>query len=141
MIAPGPDLPGELGETGEAYAEMAVVQSRENANLFVAHAYPGLTAADPAALERLSESYGLAEEPETASADPFTQPVLFITGRQDHVVGYDDAWDRIEHYPQATFAALEAAGHNLHLDQPVLTAALITDWLVRVQAHRRQCSH
>lgn len=124
----------ELGEAGDAYAEMAVVHTPDNARAFVEHAYPGLTSADQDALERISEHYALAEEPEKASPAPFTQPTLLVTGRQDQVVGYRDAWARVGHYPRATFVALDAAGHNVHLDQPAVTTALVTNWLERVAA-------
>ena len=136
VIARDPRALAELGDAAGSYEEMAVVQTRENADAFLAHAHPGLTAADPAALERLARSYALEVEPEIASPAPFAQPALFVTGRQDHVVGYEDAWDRIEHYPRATFAVVDSAGHNLHLDQPGLVAALISEWLSRVRRSR-----
>jgi hypothetical protein len=89
---------------------------------FIDYVYPGLGAADEAALQRIASRYALDHEPEDASS-PFTQPSLFITGRQDQVVGYRDAWARIEHYPRSTFAALDAAGHNVHLDQATWSVA------------------
>src|SRR5699024_505531 len=104
VMARDPRALAELGDAAGSYEEMAVVQTRENADAFLAHAHPGLTAADPGALQRLARSYALEVEPEIASPAPFAQPALFVTGRQDHVVGYEDAWDRIEHYPRATFA-------------------------------------
>ena len=123
-----------LGDAAGEYAELAVVQTPDNARSFLEHVNPGLLAADQDALTRISEHYSLDEEPEDASPAPFTPPSLFVTGRQDQVVGYRDAWARVEHYPRATYAVLDAAGHNLHLDQPDVTAALVTDWLRRVSA-------
>ena len=120
----------------EDYAEMAVVQSPANARAFRQHALPGLRAADQEGLARIAERYAFDREPEDASPEPFTQPCLVVTGRQDHVVGYTDAWARIEHYPRATFVTLDSGGHNVHLDRPVLVAALLTDWLERVAADR-----
>lgn len=123
-----------LGEAGELYAEVAVVQSPENSEAFLEHAFPGLSCADEDAMERISQRYALDEEPEIASPEPFIQPSLFITARQDQVVGYQDAWFQMEHYPRATFATLDAAGHNVHLDQPAITHALIAEWLQRMRA-------
>jgi pimeloyl-ACP methyl ester carboxylesterase len=57
---------------------------------------------------------------------------LFITGKQDQIVGYQDAWNRLEHYPRASFAVLDAAGHNVHLERQLLVEALIRDWLNRI---------
>lgn len=124
-----------LGEAAEAYAEMAVVLSPANGAAFVDHVYPGIVAADEAAMDRIAKQYLFAEEPEVAWPDAFTLPSLFIAGRQDHVVGYRDAWAHIEHYPRATYAMLDAAGHNVHLEQPAVTAALVTEWLARVATH------
>lgn len=120
----------------EDYAELAVVQSPANARAFRQHALPGLRAADQEGLARIAERYAFDREPEDASPEPFTQPCLVVTGRQDHVVGYVDAWARIEHYPRATFVTLDSGGHNVHLDRPGLVAALLTDWLERVAADR-----
>lgn len=123
-----------LGEVADAYAELAVVHTADNARAFVEQVRPGLISADQEAMERISRSYALDVEPEDTSPEPFTRPSLFVTGRQDHVVGYRDAWARVEHYPRATFVVLDGAGHNLQIDQPTLTAALVADWLVRVAA-------
>jgi pimeloyl-ACP methyl ester carboxylesterase len=49
------------------------------------------------------------------------------------VVGYNAQWDLLEHYPRATFAVLDRAGHALPHEQPGLSKALITEWLVRVR--------
>lgn len=122
-----------LGPAGEHYEEMAVVQTRESSDAFMVHAYPGLTKADQDALSRLAENYALEAEPEETSPEPFTQPTLFLTARQDQVVGYKDAWAQMNHYPRATFATLDAAGHNVHLDRPGIVHALMTDWLARMR--------
>jgi len=64
---------------------------------------------------------------------PFPAPALFMMGRQDHVVGYRDAWDIIEDYPRATFAVFDRAGHLLGGEQPQLWPALVDEWLDRVE--------
>ncbi|WP_432487972.1 alpha/beta fold hydrolase [Kineococcus sp. SYSU DK018] len=122
------------GAAAEDYAEMAVVQSVESARAFLEHVQPGLDAADEEGLARIATRYALEREPEDADPELFTQPCLMISARQDQVVGYEDAWARREHYPRGTFVVLDAAGHNVHLDQSVLTAALIEEWLQRVRA-------
>lgn len=139
VLVADPLLLTELGEAaGAAYREVAVTQTRHNAAAFLAHVYPGLQAGDPVGLDRIAARYAFDREPEDASPAPFTQPALFITGRQDHVVGYRDALARLEHYPRASFAVLDAAGHNVHLDQPAAAATLLTQWLqeVRLTLHR-----
>jgi pimeloyl-ACP methyl ester carboxylesterase len=118
------------------YAEMAVVQSPEGWALFRDHALPGLRSFRPEVIERLRARYPLTADPEAGSA-PFLRPTLLVAGRHDHVVGYRSATALVErHYPHATTAVLDRAGHNVHLDQPVLTAALLDDWLSRVELAR-----
>ncbi|WP_028045811.1 alpha/beta fold hydrolase [Cellulomonas sp. URHE0023] len=118
------------------YADMAVVQSAEGWALFRDHALPGLRAFRPEVIDRLQARYALTKEPE-AGSPPFLRPTLLVTGRQDHVVGHRSAAALVErHYPHATTAVLDRAGHNVHLDQPVLTAALLDDWLSRMDVDR-----
>jgi pimeloyl-ACP methyl ester carboxylesterase len=66
-------------------------------------------------------------------ARPFEAPALFVMGRQDHVCGYRDAWSILENYPRATFAVLDRAGHLAAAEQPALFAALVREWLDRVE--------
>jgi pimeloyl-ACP methyl ester carboxylesterase len=121
-----------LGAALDQYRDDAVVESMDDARAFLEHVLPGLVGADQKALERIAERYSLDREPEDAHPEPFVQPTLHITGRQDDVVGYCDAWSRIEHYPRATFATLDAAGHNILFEQHRLCAALVADWLARI---------
>lgn len=45
---------------------------------------------------------------------PFEIPTLIITGRQDRMTGYQDAWDLIENIPWATFDSLDRASLFFH---------------------------
>jgi pimeloyl-ACP methyl ester carboxylesterase len=63
----------------------------------------------------------------------FEYPALILTGRQDDVVGYHDAWKLIEDYPRATFAVLDMAGHNLQIEQTDVFNALVHNWLNRIE--------
>ncbi|WP_342471963.1 alpha/beta hydrolase [Metasolibacillus sp. FSL H7-0170] len=60
-------------------------------------------------------------------------PTLIITGRQDNVVGYHDAWRLIEDYPRATFSVLDMAGHNLQIEQTDVFNTLVHNWLDRLE--------
>ena len=127
------DVEALLGSAVDQYREDAVVESADDARSFQRYILPGLEGADRAALDRISANYALDHEPEEAHPTPFTQPTLHIAGRQDDVVGYSDAWHRVEHYPRASFAVLDAAGHNILFEQAALCSALITDWLARIR--------
>jgi pimeloyl-ACP methyl ester carboxylesterase len=67
---------------------------------------------------------------------PFAGPALILTGRQDDITGYADQYPLLPHYPRATFAVLDVAGHNLQIEQPDLFYALVSEWLDRVPRPR-----
>jgi pimeloyl-ACP methyl ester carboxylesterase len=125
-----------LGAALAQYREGAVVESTADARAFLQYILPGLDGVDQRAMDRIAENYSLDREPEDAHPEPFVQPTLHLTGRQDDVVGYSDAWSRIGHYPRASFAALDAAGHNILFEQPELCSGLVADWLARVRQGR-----
>jgi pimeloyl-ACP methyl ester carboxylesterase len=70
-------------------------------------------------------------------ASVFEKPTLILTGRQDTHVGYRDALTIIEHYPRATLAILERAGHALGVEQESLFRVLINEWLDRVEEYQQ----
>lgn len=50
--------------------------------------------------------YAFTFDPDQLSA-PFEKPVLILTGRQDGIAGYQDAWQLLANYPQAAYAVLD----------------------------------
>lgn len=129
-----------LAAAGQArgdYEAMTVVQSEATLDAFTRYALPGLRGANQTILERVAAEYALSAEPEIAHPAPFEAPSLHLFGRQDHVTGYEDGWKLRDHYVRGTYAVLDAAGHNAHLERPDLTAALVKDWLVRTSASAR----
>jgi pimeloyl-ACP methyl ester carboxylesterase len=128
-----PDLLESLDPADAAdYAEVAVIQPPEGWNRFRETVLPGLRAFDPSVTDRIANKYSLSVEPEDRSPT-FEAPTVVITGRQDHVVGFQDQAALLGHYPRATFAVLDMAGHNAHLDQPELTSGLLDEWLARME--------
>lgn len=120
------------GEARDSFEEMSVVQTAVTLAAFIEAVLPGLREADGAVIDRIASNYALQTEPEDAHPAPFLAPSLHIFGRQDHVVGYEDGWKLRDHYVRGTYVALDAAGHNVHLEQPEITAALVRDWLRRM---------
>ena len=89
---------------------------------------------DPEFLSRIRErpdkyafSFDVDDVPE-----PFAGPSLIITGRQDAIVGYRDAWNILDKYPRATYVVLDRAGHPLE-EKEGLVNVLINEWLDRVE--------
>lgn len=120
----------------EAYAEMAVVQTAENWRRFARSALPGIRAADEGAMRRIGELYELPVPPGERLVG-FEHPVLVVAGKQDAVVGFEDQWALARRFPRSTYAALDAAGHNVHLDQPEQVRALLRAWARSCLAARR----
>lgn len=130
VLVAAPDvLAAAEPELAQAYAEMAVVQSAEGLAEFAATVKVGLDAADEEMVERISRRY----VPSDGGAElGFAGPTLVVTGRQDQVVGFRDQLALLDRYPRATFAVLDTAGHNAHLERPGVVGALLTDWLDRI---------
>jgi pimeloyl-ACP methyl ester carboxylesterase len=98
--------------------------------------------ADVVGVIQTAETWRRAAEevlPGEAAADAATileVPTLILAGRQDSSTGYRDTWRILEHYPRATFAVLDRAGHALQIEQPALLDALVEEWLDRVEEQR-----
>jgi len=137
VIAENPAFMAELAPAdAEAFGGMAVVQDRVRWERFRDEVLCGIRMADMPFLQKISERYGCSFDVD-ALPEPFAKPVLMLTGRQDHAVGYQDAWRLLENYPRATFAVLDRGGHNVHIEQPQLFNALMGEWLDRVQESMR----
>jgi pimeloyl-ACP methyl ester carboxylesterase len=119
----GPELAAE-------FRSYLVVQTPETLRRFQEAVAPGVALADAAAMERMAARWQLRTPPE--QGPPFANPTLIVAGRQDATVGYGGAWPLLDHYPRATFAVLDRAGHALPHEQVGLLTALLAEWLDRV---------
>jgi pimeloyl-ACP methyl ester carboxylesterase len=115
------------------FASFAVVQTQRTWERTRDEVIAGLELADTSFLSRLqSQGYAFSFDVDGPSAR-FEKPTLILVGRQDAMVGYRDAWPLLESYPRATFAVLDRAGHNLPIEQERLFAALVEEWVERVE--------
>jgi pimeloyl-ACP methyl ester carboxylesterase len=117
---------GDLGD--EDFRGYFVVQTPEMLERYERHVAPAAALVDHAALERISEQWDLP----AAEGPPYDGPTLLVAGRLDSTVGYAAAADLLGHYPHASLAVVDDAGHALPHERPELLRALVTDWLVRV---------
>ena len=92
---------------------------------------PSAKLVDKAALTRVFAQWELRDRPE--AADTYPHPVLILAGRQDATAGYAGPLELAKHYPRATVAVLDRAGHALLHEQPELVQAHIAEWLQRVR--------
>jgi len=123
------ELEPDLAKDFQAFA---VVQSRKLLELMKANVYPAVEIADHKFLDKLDDHYGFSFDVDKLP-EPFTAPTLILTGRQDSMAGYHDAWHILENYPRGTFVVLDRAGHGLGIEQENLFRALVSEWLDRVE--------
>jgi pimeloyl-ACP methyl ester carboxylesterase len=121
-------------ELAAEFRNYLVVHTPETLRRFQETVAPGVALVDRAALERIFARWQLRTAPEQAPA--YANPTLILAGRQDATVGYAGSWRLLEHYPRATFAVLDRAGHGLPHEQVGLLTALLAEWLDRVGEHR-----
>ena len=134
-----PDFVSAIKEDERMILQVAVVQSLERLAGFRAAIKPGLAVADHAFLKRVAANPAFSFDVDKPG-EPFPAPALIVTGRQDSLCGYRDAWTLLDNYPRATFVVLDRAGHGVSNEQQLLYRALVSEWLDRVEeysaAHR-----
>lgn len=141
VTAQSRDVPDHVvvRQDADAYAELEpaqragfddyfVVRTARTARRYRDHVLPGTTLADPVALQRVFSGWAI-----DVGSGTFSAPTLIAAGRRDSAAGYRHAMDLLERYPHATLAVVENAGHALMHERPELVAALIGDWLDRVE--------
>jgi pimeloyl-ACP methyl ester carboxylesterase len=117
---------GVLGD--DVFRSYFVIQTPEMWERYVRSVAPAAALVDQAALERIGERWAL-----TADQTPaYAGPTVVVAGRLDSTVGYAAATDLVDHYPHATLAVVDDAGHALPHEQPELLRALLVEWLARV---------
>jgi pimeloyl-ACP methyl ester carboxylesterase len=121
------------------YRDYLVVQTAATLRRYQEAVAPAAGLVDRAGLGRVFQRWRLGTPPEQGPVYP--NPTLILAGRQDASVGYVASWRLLEHYPRATFAVLDRAGHALLHEQTGLVTALLGEWLDRVREHHRQGRH
>ncbi|MFX1420386.1 MAG: alpha/beta fold hydrolase [Promethearchaeota archaeon] len=117
----------------EEFEESIVIQSPKICERFRDEVLSGLKIADEDYLMNIFEKgYEFSFKVDQLIRS-YEKPILFLLGRQDTTVGYQDAWKIIESYPRATFAVLDEAGHNLQIEKENLFVSLVEDWLDRIE--------
>ncbi|MFZ7134083.1 MAG: alpha/beta fold hydrolase [Eubacteriales bacterium] len=63
---------------------------------------------------------------------PFENPTTILTGRQDDVVGYEDAMRITHNFSKGTYVAMDGAGHMLHIEKEIFFNVMVEDWCAKV---------
>ena len=117
---------GEIGDDG--FRSYFVVQTPEMLERYERYVVPAAALVDQAALERIGGHWEIPDDHGPA----YDGPTLVVAGRLDSAVGYAAAADLVNHYPHASLAVVDDAGHALPHEQPDLLRALVAEWLARV---------
>lgn len=134
VIHEDPDFLAALAPTEQILREIVVVQSMGLLTRFREVSGPAFVIADNAFIQRLGQQFAFSFDVDTLPA-PFPAPALFLTGRQDNVCGYQDAYQILDNYPRASYVVLDRAGHVLSVEQKALFRALVNEWLDRVEEY------
>lgn len=135
VLVDDPGVKAEITPAEKDLFDMAVVHSRKW--LDFQRSFPEVPEGEMGDFAFLNK---IREQPEKYAfsfdvdhvAEPFQGPSLIITGRQDSIAGYHDAWNILEKYPRATYVVFDRAGHQLE-DKQDLVRVLINEWLDRVE--------
>ena len=116
------------------FCEYSVLANQYTHQRYKNEVLAGLVLADNNFINTLENNYEFSfNVDEIIRGITYQKPVLFICGKQDKCVGYQDAWRLTESYSRATFSVLDMAGHNLQIEQPHLFNELVIDWLLRIE--------
>src|SRR3954453_22690883 len=110
-----------------------VIQTPEMLERYERHVAPAAALVDQPALERIGERWALTPGP----APAYAGPTAVVAGRLDSTVGYAAAADLLDHYPHASLAVVDQAGHAFPHEQPEVLRAFLAEWLARVDRRRR----
>ena len=131
---------GAAEEEIEGFKECSVARTRYTFERTRAEILSGIGVARMGLLERIiSEGFAFsfdrpAAYPEGAFDARFERPACFVLGRQDSTVGWKNALALAGRYPRASFHVLDAAGHNLQLEQAGLLASAFGAWIGACEA-------
>lgn len=131
-----PEMTAALKPEEAWISGLFVAESLAALNFLRAEFLPYMTNPHPAVMARLGNG-GFTFDPD-ALPEPCPAPTLIITGRQDSVVGYNEAWSLLDNFPRASLVVLDRAGHLLGVEQADLQNTLISEWLDRVEEYAAQ---
>ncbi|AFU02947.1 alpha/beta fold hydrolase [Nocardia brasiliensis] len=118
---------GDIGN--DDFRSYFVIQTPEMLQRYERYVAPAVELVDAAAAERIGQRWAITAD----GTSPYPGPTMIVAGRLDSTVGYRAAIDALEHYPRASLAVIDDAGHALPHEQPEVLRALLTEWVARVE--------
>jgi pimeloyl-ACP methyl ester carboxylesterase len=115
------------------FLQIAVIATPEIYQKYKKDILSGISTADARFLQKYhSEGYGFTFEDELKTI-LFNKPTTILTGRQDHVVGYLEAFEILNQFPRASYVVLDCAGHNLQIERESVFMSHVKDWIWRIE--------
>ena len=114
-------------EQYDSFTQMNVVLTKEVWDRYEKYLIPALESADWDFLNNVLEGSFSFDVDDLK--EPCLIPTLIITAKQDCEVGYKDQFDLMKIYKNSTYCAVEKAGHNLQIEQPIVFENLVESWL------------
>lgn len=125
----------ELSATDRnGFCEYAVLADKYTYQRYKTEIYPSIHSSDERFISKLEDNYSFSfDVDEIISGLNYDRSSLFMCGKQDDCVGYEDLWELLKSYNRATFAVLDVAGHNLQIEQVSVFNELVSNWLMRTE--------
>ena len=128
------DVGFDIAGKNEDFVNLAILQTKETYQRFEKEILAGLQMMNAPFVQKLQENYAFSfKVDQEIHKKGYDKPSLFIAGKQDQVVGFQQLAQLSHYYPRATHAVMDLAGHNAQIDQEALFTALVENWLKRIE--------
>ena len=116
----------------QTFDNMFTIQNSSNWRRYTKEVRSGVKKCNITLFKKIkNHGYSFKEDPDHLD-EPYKNPSLIITGRQDLSVGYKDAFALIDKYPHSDFVILDGAGHMLQIEQKEIFDQLVLKWLSKL---------
>lgn len=115
-------------EDKQHFSQYNVILNEYTYNRYQKEVMSGINLADRKVLSRIERNYSFSEDVDNHPTN-VDIPVLILTGRQDHIVGYRDAYSIVDRYSRVSYLVLDGAGHNLQIEHVDVFNSLMTNWI------------
>ncbi|MHA1610477.1 MAG: alpha/beta fold hydrolase [Promethearchaeota archaeon] len=116
----------------EDFVEYSVIQNKQQWIRFAENIRPAFSTINQDFVRELFHyRYRISQNVDEIDS-PYSFPTIFLMGRQDHVVGYRDAWNILKNYTRSSFLLIDKAGHNLALEQQELVRKILQRFLEEI---------
>lgn len=115
-------------EERKNFSDFNVILNRYTYDRYQSEIMSGVRLADRETLVKIEANYSFSVDVDQLDRE-VDIPVLILTGRQDHIVGYKDAFSILENYERNTYLILDGAGHNLQIEQVDVFNTAVSNWL------------